>query len=84
VRRECPDAAAALKALDYPPVAAVTVAYPLSALRPDRLDASGQLQGAGRPRVCIGFERRAGPPAAGGAARGLPGRVRAAAGRGAA
>jgi len=53
VRRECPDAAAALKALDYPPVAAVTVAYPLSALRPDRLDASGQLQGAGHRRVCI-------------------------------
>jgi hypothetical protein len=79
VRRECPDAAAALKALDYPPVAAVTVAYPLSALRADRLDASGQLQGAGQLRVCRGFEQCAGPPAAVGAARGPPGRVRAAA-----
>ena len=48
VRRECPDAAAALKALDYPPVAAVTVAYPMSAIRPDRLNQANELPGARR------------------------------------
>lgn len=46
VRRECPDAAAALKALDYPPVAAVTVAYPMSAIRQDRLNQANELPGA--------------------------------------
>jgi oxygen-dependent protoporphyrinogen oxidase len=46
LRRDCPDAAAALKSLDYPPVAAVTLAYPKSALRPDRLDAAQNLPGA--------------------------------------
>lgn len=38
-------AAAALRQLDYPPVAAVTLAYPLTAIRQDRL-ASGALPGA--------------------------------------
>ena len=46
VRRECPDAAEALKALDYPPVAAVTVAYPMSAIRQDRLNQANELPGA--------------------------------------
>ncbi|KAK9822829.1 hypothetical protein WJX81_006686 [Elliptochloris bilobata] len=48
VRRECPDAAAALKALDYPPVAAVTVAYPMSAIRQDRLNQANELLGFGQ------------------------------------
>lgn len=41
-------AADALAAFDYPPVAAVTVAYPESAIRPDRLDAAGALPGFGQ------------------------------------
>ena len=45
VRRECPDAASFLKAIDYPPVAAVSLAYPKDALRKDRLDAEGNLPG---------------------------------------
>ena len=54
VRRECPDAAAALKALDYPPVAAVTVAYPMSAIRQDRLNQANELPGASaRSCTCI-------------------------------
>lgn len=39
-------AADALREFDYPPVAAVTVSYPLSAVREDRKDASGKLPGA--------------------------------------
>ena len=46
VSSSCPEAAKGLKSLDYPPVAAVTVAYPLTALRQDRLDAAGKLPGA--------------------------------------
>ena len=45
VRRECPDAASFLKGIDYPPVAAVSLAYPKSSLRRDRLDAQGDLSG---------------------------------------
>lgn len=50
VRRECPDAAEALKALDYPPVAAVTVAYPMSSIRQDRLNQANELPGAEEQR----------------------------------
>ena len=46
VRRDCPDAAMALKSLDYPPVAAVTVSYPMSAIKQDRLDDARKLPGA--------------------------------------
>ena len=48
LQREVPDAAAALKSLDYPPVAAVTLSYPETALLPDRLDAGGALPGFGQ------------------------------------
>ena len=44
-----PAAAAALRSFDYPPVAAVTVAYPLTSIRRDRLDpATGELPGFGQ------------------------------------
>ncbi|PSC75640.1 Protoporphyrinogen oxidase chloroplastic [Micractinium conductrix] len=43
-----PSAAAGLKSLDYPPVGAITLAYPESAIRPDRLDAQGNLPGFGQ------------------------------------
>ncbi len=46
VRRDCPDASMALKSLDYPPVAAVTVSYPMSAIKQDRLDEARKLPGA--------------------------------------
>jgi protoporphyrinogen/coproporphyrinogen III oxidase len=49
VASAAPAAATALRSFDYPPVAAVTVAYPLSAIRPDRLDPStGTLPGFGQ------------------------------------
>ena len=35
----------ALKSLDYPPVAAVTVSYPMSAIKQDRLDEARKLPG---------------------------------------
>ena len=35
-----------VQSLDYPPVGAITLAYPESAVRPDRLDAAGSLPGA--------------------------------------
>ena len=46
VSSSCPEAAKGLASLDYPPVAAVSVAYPLSTIRQDRLDAAGKLPGA--------------------------------------
>lgn len=48
VRRDCPDASLALKSLDYPPVAAVTIAYPMSAIQQDRLNQAGELPGFGQ------------------------------------
>jgi len=49
VEGAAPAAAAALRAFDYPPVAAVTVAYPLTSIRADRLDAAtGALPGFGQ------------------------------------
>jgi len=41
-------AAEKLRSLDYPPVAAVTLSYPETAIRPDRLDAQGALPGFGQ------------------------------------
>lgn len=37
-----------LSSFDYPPVGSVTLAYPMSALRADRLDADGNLPGFGQ------------------------------------
>lgn len=49
VRGDSPTAADALASFDYPPVGAVTVAYPLSAIREDRLNADdGKLPGFGQ------------------------------------
>lgn len=42
------DAANALNSFDYPPVAAVTLAYPLTAFRDERFDASGKIPGFGQ------------------------------------
>lgn len=51
VRRESPDAASLLKDIDYPPVAAVSLAYPKSSVLQSRLDAENNLQGIpGIPR----------------------------------
>lgn len=49
IRRDCPDASMALKSLDYPPVAAVTLAYPMSSIRQDRLDEARKLPGSCLP-----------------------------------
>ena len=51
-----PEAFDALISFDYPPVAAVTIAYPDSAIRDDRLDDDGQLPGFGQlhPRSQVG------------------------------
>ncbi|KAK9806433.1 hypothetical protein WJX73_006768 [Symbiochloris irregularis] len=48
LRRDCPDASAGLKSIDYPPVAAVSLAYPMSAILQDRLDQQGNLPGFGQ------------------------------------
>ena len=45
VRRESPDAASLLKDIDYPPVAAVSLAYLKTSLLQSRLDNSGDLPG---------------------------------------
>ena len=39
----------ALSSIDYPPVAAVAVSYPMSAIREDRKDAAGTLPGGSGP-----------------------------------
>ena len=46
VRAAVPNASDALKSFDYPPVGAVTLAYPLSAIRDDRKAADGSVPGA--------------------------------------
>lgn len=48
IRPASASAADALAGFEYPPVAAVTIAYPESAIRPDRLDAQGHLPGFGQ------------------------------------
>ncbi|KAI3427137.1 hypothetical protein D9Q98_007074 [Chlorella vulgaris] len=48
IQDQVPAAAAGLKSLEYPPVGAITLAYPESAVRSDRLDAQGNLPGFGQ------------------------------------
>src|SRR5690242_3877223 len=47
-----PKLAAALGAIEYPPVAGVVLSYPLSAIRADRLGPNGDLQGT---VVCVSW-----------------------------
>ncbi|KAK9831551.1 hypothetical protein WJX84_011253 [Apatococcus fuscideae] len=48
LRSASPETCEALRSIDYPPVAAVAVSYPLSAIREDRKDAAGKLPGFGQ------------------------------------
>ncbi|GFR52539.1 hypothetical protein Agub_g15114 [Astrephomene gubernaculifera] len=48
VRQEVPAAASVLSSFDYPPVAAVTLAYPLGAVRPERKNDKGEVPGFGQ------------------------------------
>ncbi|EFJ43713.1 hypothetical protein VOLCADRAFT_83109 [Volvox carteri f. nagariensis] len=48
IKAEVPAAAEALSSFDYPPVGAVTLSYPLSAIRDDRKDAQGNVPGFGQ------------------------------------
>ncbi len=43
-----PKASDALNSFDYPPVAAVTVSYPVTAVKDERRDASGNMPGFGQ------------------------------------
>ena len=52
VRAAAPNASDALKCFDYPPVGAVTLAYPMSAIREDRKAADGTLPGARKFLAC--------------------------------
>ena len=46
LQQQCPAAAQQLKSIDYPPVSAVTLAYPMSAIRDDRKDEKGAVPGS--------------------------------------
>ena len=48
VKDTAPSTSAALNKFDYPPVGAVTVAYPVSAVRDDRKAADGSVPGFGQ------------------------------------
>ncbi|GLC36165.1 fatty-acyl coenzyme A oxidase [Pleodorina starrii] len=48
IKEEVPAAAEALSSFDYPPVGAVTLSYPLSAIREDRKDEAGNVPGFGQ------------------------------------
>lgn len=45
VQEASPGTAKSLQEFDYPPVAAVSMSYPMSAIREDRKDAAGKLPG---------------------------------------
>lgn len=45
LQQDCSAAAEKLRGFDYPPVGAVTLAYPMSSIRDDRKDKEGQVPG---------------------------------------
>lgn len=48
IKDQVPAAASELSSFDYPPVAAVTLSYPMSAIRDERKDAEGNVPGFGQ------------------------------------
>lgn len=57
IKGDAPGASEALASFDYPPVAAVTLAYPQAAVREDRRAADGSVPGFGQlhPRSQVGL-----------------------------
>lgn len=45
VQQDCAGAADKLRGFDYPPVAAISLAYPMSSIRDDRKDKAGEVPG---------------------------------------
>lgn len=45
LQQDCAGAADKLRGFDYPPVAAITLAYPMSSIRDDRKDKAGEVPG---------------------------------------
>jgi len=48
LQQDCAAAAEKLRSFDYPPVGAVTLAYPMSSIRDDRKDKEGDVPGKDR------------------------------------
>ncbi|KAL3159086.1 hypothetical protein ABBQ32_011084 [Trebouxia sp. C0010 RCD-2024] len=48
LQQDCAGAADKLRGFDYPPVAAITLAYPMSSIRDDRKDKAGEVPGFGQ------------------------------------
>lgn len=57
LQQDCAGAADQLRGFDYPPVAAISLAYPMTSIRDDRKDKAGEVPGEGV--LCLPLQAKA-------------------------